>query len=799
MKKNHIQTYLLTVVTTLLLTGCDQLVSYFATPDDIDIASNIKSEHKSAMEVHQVNFSPDYKTFSVITRLYRDIGPYSLTDSTQVRAEVQCKNSGIIEGPKAQPRLKKIINTKAANVVKKDVQVLALIDLTQPQEVLDRIKSHLIELSAVFNDSNMFIAFAYGDSISRTIPATAYTLNRYLVKAHGEHVLLYRGIIQKYDEMVSHQGPWANAKRMALLIISDSQVYDNTKNMPIDPDHYTYEEAMTQRGNYPDPNMIVCYASMHPLQQEVNSQDILALKHFCTMSNGIYMHPYNGTDFKNSILDAFSISPDANEFVFENPNGKVFRGSFETLTVNLYSIKEDTLITSFSTNIHLGDFYNPIIVHGMARPVVVLLGVFIAAIIAFIVWMILQYLVPFIRYKLFYRKYVIRYSGHNMGIGANVVAESCYLCKEPFEIDDEIVVKCSHTMHKQCWDENGYHCTEYSDRCKDGSHYYNAKNISDRHNAPFYTKWVLAGIIAITLAWTQFIFRSHRITVWIVTKLSLLLTGIEDGSPEAELLFSDNHVSPLSSFGFSNGLMMTLAVALLSTKWINIRHNMLSYVTRSLVAAILCYMTFMLTNILIIVSDMGSYAFIVEWIPWVISSLIIAYCGTHGTRVVLQKRLIIPCIFITIVLMYLWWLFYGYFIDYRIMLLLAFLLYGCGLMICIATVAPHSERFFLRVEGAVKEMDVAIYKWFRNAPDGIVTIGKSVDCSLQLSWDVSGFVAPTHAEIRMRYDNPYLKALEEGVFFNGKPLDVGKEVWLYHNASFSIANTTFTYIEKDLA
>ena len=75
----------------------------------------------------------------------------------------------------------------------------------------------------------------------------------------------------------------------------------------------------------------------------------------------------------------------------------------------------------------------------MARPVVLLLGVFIAAIIAFIVWMILQYLVPFIRYKLFYRKYVIRYSGHNMGIGANVVAESCYLCKEPFEIDDEIV------------------------------------------------------------------------------------------------------------------------------------------------------------------------------------------------------------------------------------------------------------------------------------------------------------------------------------------------------------------------
>ena len=797
--KNKIQTYLLAIVTTLLLTGCDQLVSYFATPDNLDFIGSSSADQKEIIQVHQVTFSPDYKTFSVTTRMNGDIGPYSLGDSTKVRIEVNSSIGGVSENKYSRPHLTKVINTKAENIAKKEVQVLALIDLTQSQETLDAIKDYLVELSAVFNDSNLYVAFAYGDSISKSLLATDYVLDKHIVSAHQKHVFLYRAIVQKYDEMMSHQGPWANAKRMALLTFSDSEVYDNNTNMPIDPDHYTFEEEMAQRGNHPDPNMTVCYAGMNTSSQDANSQDILVLKHFCHMTNGIYMRPYSGNDFKNCILEAFSISPDANEFVFENPDGKVYRGSFETLNVKFYSQQADSLIASFTTLINEGDFYNPIIVHGLARPVVILIGIIIAIVIAGILWLLLQYLVPFIHYKYFCHKYVMRYSGHNMGLGANMVAESCYLCKEPFEVNDEIVVKCSHTMHKECWDENGYHCTEYSDRCKHGSHYYNSKNLSDKHNAPFFTKWVLAGVAATTFAWMQFIFRSHRVTEWLATHLSLLLTGIESGSPEATALFNDNPISPLSSFGFSSGFFMTLAVALLSTKLVNVRHNFVSYLLHALVAAILSFLAFLFTNVLVISAGISDYAFLVEWIPWVISAGIIAACGTHGTRVTLRKRLIIPCVLITIFAHYILWMFYSGFLDYRLMQLHTFLIYGCGLMLCIAMVAPRSERYFLRVEGAVKEMDIAIYKWFRNDPDRVVTIGKSVDCSLQLSWDLMGDIAPIHAEIRMRHNIPYLTAIEDGVIINGKPVEVGREVWLYHGTSFSIANTTFTYFEKDLA
>jgi hypothetical protein len=129
---------------------------------------------------------------------------------------------------------------------------------------------------------------------------------------------------------------------------------------------------------------------------------------------------------------------------------------------------------------------------------------------------------------------------------------------------------------------------------------------------------------------------------------------------------------------------------------------------------------------------------------------------------------------------------------------MGFITYAVCIAVSIARVAPRSERFFLHVEGAVKEMDVALYKWMRVSPDHVVTIGKSVDCSIQLSWDLNGAVAPLQAEIRQHVGSMRLVAMENGVYVdNDKPLPIGKEIWLYHGRRFTIGNTTFTYIEKD--
>ena len=149
--------------------------------------------------------------------------------------------------------------------------------------------------------------------------------------------------------------------------------------------------------------------------------------------------------------------------------------------------------------------------------------------------------------------------------------------------------------------------------------------------------------------------------------------------------------------------------------------------------------------------------------------------------------------------MYLWSIFYyTNVVDFRVMLLFSFILFAVGIAASVAMSAPRSERYFLKVQGAIKDMDVALYKWLRNDPNRVVSIGKSVDCSLQLSWDINGYVAPIHAEIRMQEQIPYLTALEEGIFVDGEAIVSGQTVRLYHGKSFTIGNTIFTYIEKDM-
>ena len=79
-----------------------------------------------------------------------------------------------------------------------------------------------------------------------------------------------------------------------------------------------------------------------------------------------------------------------------------------------------------------------------------------------------------------------------------------------------------------------------------------------------------------------------------------------------------------------------------------------------------------------------------------------------------------------------------------------------------------------------------------------VLIGKSVNCDLQMSWDITSPIAPEQAEVRMINGYLYLIALEEGVMFDKKPLKPNLKKRLYHGSKFLIGKTTFTYIEKDL-
>lgn len=783
-----------------LIVGCDELNSGGEDYNELDDILNSETMPKrNAIKIKELKFMPTYKRFFITTQMNDDIGPYSLTDTSEVKIDVEESIGDILMSKSWQPRLVKISNLKGDNVSKGGVKALVLIDKTLPQAELDKIRNYIDELMAIFIHDNLYVAFMDGEQVSETMLVTKYVLANHFNKSENSFVYLYRSILNKKQEMISHSGVWADARKMALVVFSDEVLYDNNTDEPLDPSHYQMEEQMVQTDTIVSPDFAAYYASMDIASHMEEDHEENVLRLFCQHNHGRFMDVYNGVRLKDDMLKTFHISQDANELIFENPDGKVYRGERQKLTINFRNAQNDSIIASCSTIVQEGSIFYPIIVNGKNIRVVILQGIILGSFLLLFVWLLFQLLIPYIRYSIFKHKYVLRYTGGNMSLGKTMVQEACYLCKQPFEVGDEIVAKCEHTMHKACWDENEYHCPEYSDRCKHGSHYYNSTNLLDKRNASYYKKWIMMAIIAAILAWVFYSFRQHFFFNTINSSILLSIFGLSSNGPEAQELMREHIITHMPAFGFYIGLFLTFGIASLALHLRNVSHNIKNILLRSIIAAIGCFLAFAIVNTIVVILDIEDYSYLVDWIAWAAAGYLIAFCGTYSTRVKLTKSLILISVIIGFLSMYLWSIFfYSTVIDFRVMLLYSFVTFAVGISVSIAMSASPSERYFLKVQGAVKEMDVALYKWLRNNPDRIVTIGKSVDCSLQLSWDINGYVAPKHAEISMREQMPYLTALEEGIFVEGEAITSGQTVRLYHGKSFTIGNTIFTYIEKDL-
>lgn len=778
---------LLVLFAVLCFTACDKLASTLGNTSDYDFLTDMLGDNPEQMKVDDITFSPDYKTFTMTASVTHDFGPYELSDPKMVRAEVVETIDGIRQAKRSTPRLVKIKNVEAERIYDADIRMLVLVDLTLPQSDIDRIASYVKEIQTSFNRGNLFVAFMDGPNVSNTMKVSDYVIEKHFKKSANNYVYLYRSILQKKNEMLQGGEFWQDAKRLVLLTFSNEKVYDDDTDTPFDPEHYQLEEQMVQMPSDTTVPFYAFYASVAP-QQEINddhNERVLWL--FCHNNSGEFFSDYHWVSCKNSLMKNAHLSFPDNEFYFENPDYKVYRGDSKKLTVNFYSVKTDSLIASVSKEVIMGDVFTPIIVNGLPIFYVILQGVFAGAILILLIYVILQFIVPFIKYRRFLRKYVVSYTGQNMCFDNNPVQESCYLCKAPFEEGDKIVVKCSHTMHKSCWDENEYHCPEYSDRCKHGSHYYNSTHIFDRHNAPFYLKWIMVAIAAATISWMIFTIYVHEVY------------GLY-GDKIAHYFTQGRHVyvTQLPICGAILGFLLTAGFSLLAIRPGKDGLEFGIILLRSLLAGLGCFVTFLIVNILIVLFDIQDYTAFVNWIPWTGSGFIIAVCSTFYKRAIRKKWLILVAVLLGVLSMYAWSLLFTHTeLDYRVLLLFSFIIFSVCLSVCIATIAPRSEHYYLKIQGATKGMDIALYKWFRNDPERIVTVGKSVDCSLQLTWDLQGDVAPVQAEIRLKKKIPFLIALEPGVYINGKPVAENKKIRLFHGKSFTIGQTIFTYIEKD--
>lgn len=775
------------VAAVLLLpvfSACDKLSGVSANPQSQSITqgnflSQILSPEQEKIKATKISFSPDYKTFTITADILQDIGAYELSDSSKVKTEVVETLDGIRLAHVSTPSLVKIKNIEAECIQKEDVRMLLLVDRSLPQANLDAICSYAKEMKTIFKYDNLFVAFMDSTVLSPTMKLTDYVLDNYFKKSHCNYCRLYRSVLQKSDEMRKQDGYWQGANKNVLIIFSDGKVYHDDSDNPIDPEHYRLQEILaTSDSTKNDTSFYAYYVNLDQQQDSFEEEEDNIMLLFCNNNGGTIVKNFLWTSFKNDMLNNLHCESPDYLLYFENPDFKVYRGDNTKLTLKFFDAQTDSLIASVSAIATVGALFKPIIVHGHSIFFVILQGLFLGAILLLFVYLVLQFLVPFIKNKIFLHKYVISYTGQNMSFDNKAVAESCYLCKAPFETGDSIVVKCEHTMHKSCWDENGYHCPEYSDRCKQGSHYYNSHNLLDHHNAPFYFKWLFVAITAATLAWFCF---------------SLCQPIIYSFSPNIITL-----QPPL--LGILLGFFLSFGISTLTLRPGKDFHALARIFLRSAIVAAACFLCFLLVDLVIFLFDIHHLVLFLNWIPWTASGFIIAYLSHTHARTFSHSRIIFLLIGVLLgfLSMNVWNFFFRYFeIDSRVLLLISFCIFSIGLIACIAAVAPRSERYFLKVQGATKGTDIALYKWFRNNPEKSVTLGKSVDSTIQLSWDIQSDIAPIQAEIRLIKQTPYLIPLEPGVYCQSRPARVNKKIRLYHGKSFTIGKTTFSYIEKD--
>ena len=790
-----------------LMTSCDEIQS----PDIDDILSEDDEQEESAgdaLQITDIHFSDDYKEMELSTRLLHDVGGQDLTDSTKVVYTVEQHVKRLINklGKESQPVITKVSNSSRDLFNSLKIRLLVLVDLSLPQQQVDAQCKAVKEMRALFGEENLFIAFMQGDNVSETYQATDYIINNYFVHQDPSFIYLYRSVVTKLAEMQDKSTTIGNATRKVMIILSGGKTYNG--ELPVDPKHFELEELLNNRAQTVDGMMRVYYANfssttsstdggpeqLFALSENVTDNNVL--QYFCKASDGLYQSSFSWQQMEEDILKDYNIDLSNYKITLEQPDRKVFRGDIHVLEVAFHDKATGDLIAKGQTEFSLGSVYSPVVVRDGPMIEFVMSGILFTLFLLLIVWLIFQFLEPYIRYRIFKKKYVITYTGSQMSYQGEPVSESCYLCKAPFKAGDEIVAKCKHTMHKECWDDNEYHCPEHGRHCKEGSHFYNQHELLDPRNALFYMKWVLVAIVAGFTAWCVFVTRDHPVS----SEMIEYLKSVFDKSKVDNIFGSGSGLSDLPAFGQAVGFLLTFFLANFTVSHRQWYYRLCEILLRSFIASFVGCLLCLLGCLISVMLHFNYSTFLTEWIPWALLSGFIMLAVTFKTCTPIRRSFILASLLIAVLTMFIWaFVYYNSLFDYRVSLLMGFIFYTVAIALCIAYVSPRSERYFLHVEGAIKEMDIALYKWFKVSPKQVLSIGKSVDCTIQLSWDINGRIAPLHAEIRRVRDSLRFKALEEGVTLkDGKPLAVGKEIWLYHGKSFTIGNTTFTYIEKDV-
>lgn len=863
----------LLALTLVLFAACDLI------PTGIS-----KKPSNDGMEVTGIKLSDDYRNVDVTVKVNTDIGFQALGDTANINVKVRDILRRFIPWVEpAQPRLVKVEDVGEEQIQQFGLKLLVMVDLTLPANAIDAQRTYLEQINTLFCRDNLFVAFMLPKGkITPVMPLTKYVLSNYVkadshllrnvnapkhtpaVTPEGEAVApnaadgrayLFRSTATILDQMQTvTSSRFDDARYKALIIFSDGLVYDEVNDVPIDPEHFLMQEKIIQQARQLKRNISVFYVPLNPnagdavaeadvpaddgvqnddpaspdalLDDEedatISSRNIMRM--LCTQTNGMVEKSFDWLSLEDHISESFGI--DHADYVFHlvNPEGKYYFGQPRYLCIDFYDDKGNSIASCYH-EYHVGSVYNPVHIGNMPLRQIAMQGILLSTLLVIIIYIVLQFFVPFVRYRIFKHKYVINYRGNNMSAGNIKVPDHCYYCKAPFLPGDEIVVKCQHVMHKECWDENDGHCPEWSEThsirhaamhpvtsaddgaysdthtCTKGSHFYDRHNLFNPRNATYYLKWIVFAALAAILAWVRYIIFHHPyIYDGIFAIVELFVENSDNGKEAAVSIDSCDLLSArqlhLVVFACYASFFTTLALSMLTTHRSVWYRRTFDVLMRAVTAALMAFLVFTFGCIVVAVTNMYDGIVIFDLVEWIITALTINMACTIRSRVRMQRRHYLYSVAAAVACTLLWWVLGDIQnVQQIVALVFAFVLFAIGMAMSIARHMPRNDHAFLNVTGAIKEMDIALYKWLRQNPDYVVTLGRSVECSLQITWDLQADISPVHAEIYRRNGVPYIRPVDGMLTLNGRDAKEDREYALYHDDKFVIGNTVFRYIE----
>lgn len=796
MKKNG----LLLLILSFILYGCGK--GSGGEYADADF-SNILSQAPYVIDVTNLNHSAFADTVYLKFKITN-----KKSNQKEFWGEIKPQDNEIkILNDKAEIRGLHILNRQniKGNNIPDNILVSLVIDRNISEDEMTNVKKAVYYLVENCPDNTVFISF-FDDKVGSSQPITLDTfdvLEEEFTVSRGKKVI-FDAALAKFRELAGESDSLFNSKitlksdndsiKKYMILLTDGQVDVSEPNTA--GNIYAFNKFVQNIDEQENGGKQI---EIHAIRYGEPSTDVDSnLSFICSDIRNVNVKGGFYTADPDSILNRMKeftdkLSPDY-ELVLVNTPGRIYSGEHRDF---MLQIVKDSQVASGLKNYVIGTPANPIVTGSSHVAEQIMLGFIWGLIILFISFFIIQVGIPYLIYRTsnFDEKFVQKYKTSDDEV------VKCNFCSEEFLDDEEVVVKCEHTIHKHCWIENGNKCTEYGQNCKEGKQYYFDKTKPfSSVNSPFFMKWVLYGMAGGFLSWLiyqYFVFKDALIFESFTYNLLKIFYpgGIQDIDGDVLTSFMAK-IGPLLLIGLLLGFILTFLFSYINEYRKKKIAVIFEILLRSLLGALSGFLAFLLGAVIIILCKANGTSIWIDWIPWLLFGGSLGLCLSIKTTIVWKHALLggILSGLISFILLF----FSRWFGGYAV--LLSFMLYSAGLGVSIVLIHRTAQRYFLRYKSYGKEGEIAIHKWMSVlGGSNDVTIGRSSHCVIQMNWDDDSSIQDIHAILYVNKKSkiPSLRVVGINLIFNGNLVRKNDEFLLKDGVIFKIGNTEFQYIEKD--